>query len=64
MVPQIIGGALPLGPVSEKVSVRHWVAWATTFPAAEATLPPTSYVVVEMSVEGPVMTKVLKSSRI
>ena len=36
------GGALPAGPVSEKVSVRHWVAELIFFPAVVAMLPPTS----------------------
>jgi hypothetical protein len=40
-VPQITGGTLPDGPVSEKVSVKHSVAKLTATPAFVATLPPT-----------------------
>ena len=64
LVPQIAGGALPDGPVKEKVSVWHWVAVLTTLPAAVAMLPPTSHPLVSVTVDGPVITKLLKSSRI
>ncbi len=36
------GGTLPAGPVSEKVSVWHWVTWFIILPASVAELPPTS----------------------
>ena len=62
MVPQITGGALPGGPVKEKVSVRHLVAWLTALPPA-AMLPPTSRLVETVRVDGPAMTKLLKSRR-
>ena len=54
----MIGGALPAGPVNEKVSVRHWVAKLTYFPAAVAMLPPIAYPTEDVRVEGPAITKV------
>ena len=65
IVPQITGGTLPPGPVSENVSVRQLLAKATrTAPAAGVILPPISAATAVATVVGPAMTKELKSIRI
>ena len=60
------GGALPAGPVSEKVSVRHWVAKLIFFPVIESVemLPPSSKAEAVVKVEGPAITNDWKSRRI
>ena len=63
MVPQITGGLPPDTPVIEKVSVWHWVIELTPVPPAAVTLPPDTYIRVEVSVLGPAITNVLKSMR-
>ena len=61
----MVGGTLPAGPVNEKMSVRHWVARLTGLPlAVKAVLPPTSQPLERVTVDGPVMTKLLKSTLI
>ena len=57
------GGTLPAGPVSENVSVRHCVAVLTGAPAGLVMLPPISKRLEAVTVVGPVITKLLKSSR-
>ena len=63
LVPQITGGLPPGVPVTEKVSVRHWVIAGTSIPAATLNEPPVAYPMLYVTVFGPVMTKVLKSRR-
>ena len=59
------GGALPAGPVSEKVSVRHWVAKLIAFPKKlDVMLPPSSRAEAVVTVEGPAITNDWKSRRI
>lgn len=62
-VPQITGGAFPWGEVTEKVSVRHSVACVTGAPFALFCSPFSNVVTVCVRVLGPLITKVLKSSR-
>ena len=58
------GGTLPPGPVTEKVSVRHWVAVETVLPVPVAITTPLTSVSIEVEmVLGPAITKLLKSSR-
>ena len=57
------GGTLPLGPVTENVSVRHWVARVTPVPPLPITVPWVMPVVDVVRVVGPAITKELKSNR-
>ena len=62
--PQMTGGTLPPGPVTEKVSVRHWVAVETLFPNPVFTTTPLSSNSIDVVVVlGPAITKLLKSNR-
>ena len=65
LIPQIAGGAFPPFPVTVNVSVKHCVAEFTAIPLATVViLSPLSRVIVLVAVLGPVITIVLKSSRI
>jgi hypothetical protein len=61
----MVGGALPPGFVTWKVSVRHWVAVDTGIaPAARLDgCPFSSMATTLVLVDGPVMENVLKSKR-
>ena len=64
-MPQIAGGAFPPFPVTVNVSVKHCVAELAAIPPATVViLSPLRMVIVLVAVLGPVITKVLKSSRI
>lgn len=62
-VPQITEGEAPLGLVMENESVRHCVAWVEATPTALPTGCPLRVLLMDIVVvEGPVMTKLLKSN--
>ncbi len=67
LVPQMLGGLMPPPPlVTEKVSVKHWVA-SVTEASADSTMTPAiflTFVTELVFVEGPAILNVLKSSRI
>ena len=63
MVPQIEGGAIPPGFVTEKMSVRHWVWGETPTPPFRTVLPFKMAVVVMVEVDGPAIMNWLKSRR-
>ncbi len=65
LVPQMVGGLMPPPPlVTEKVSVKHWVATPTFWVPAASITPPLSVVTEDVDVEGPAMVKLTKSSLI
>ena len=57
------GGVTPLGLVTTKESVRHWVATAALAVAVAVKTPPLVRVAAAEFVLGPVMTKLEKSRR-
>jgi hypothetical protein len=63
LVPQITGGTLEAGPVTEKVSVLHCVCSDTGTPPVVAVVPASVVVTDDVSVFGPAMTKVFMSIR-
>ena len=63
LVPQMTGGTLPLGPVTEKVSVKHWVASLKAAVPVKRMLPFNDFETVVTTVVGPAITKELKSKR-
>ena len=63
LVPQMTGGTLPLGPVTEKVSVKHWVARLKAAVPVKRMLPFNDFETVVTTVVGPAITKELKSKR-
>ena len=54
LVPQMAGGAVPLGFETVKMSVKHLLVLVTSFKMC--------FPVVVVAVDGPVMTKLSKSS--
>ncbi len=63
----MVGGLIPPPPfVTEKVSVKHWVASVTETSADSTTTPAMALTLVTLLVlvEGPAMVNVLKSSLI
>ena len=57
------GGTLPPGPVTEKVSVLHWVCQVTGLPVPMVGVPPICKLTVVVMVFGPAITKVFMSIR-
>ncbi len=57
------GGEHPSPLVTENESVRHWVEVATLLAAVAVEAPYKVLVTLVEAVEGPVMTKLIKSKR-